>query len=336
MKQYSLEVLEQISSLHKSSHERCEYPRFDNFKSAIYDIDKRVIFSTFEYRVQNFDQEFFIDHDRSYYIAPVHPYYLGGAYIVIEKESKDFTILSNLIPIAAFVVFITIFTAYFLARAVLKPIRANLMLLDDFIRDTTHELNTPITTILANIDLLDMQSITQKNLKKIERIKIAALSISNLYEDLVYLVFNHQISSKNEELNLSKILKERIDYFTLMASSKKIVFESSIMADILYVADQKKIERLIDNILSNAIKYSKHSTTITVILESNKLSIKDEGKGMSEENVKKIYEKYSRFDNTQGGFGIGYSIIGGVIKEYSIDLHINTRVGEGTKVTLSW
>ena len=99
----------------------------------------------------------------------------------------------------------------FLVKLVLKPIRDNLHLLDNFIKDTTHELNTPITTILANIETLDAQNCNEKTMRKLQRIKVASATISNLYKDLVYLLLNHKISSQNEELKIGRAsCRERV------------------------------------------------------------------------------------------------------------------------------
>jgi two-component system OmpR family sensor kinase len=109
-----------------------------------------------------------------------------------------------------------------------------------------------------------------------------------------------------------------------------------IKEDVYFNADRQKIERLIDNILSNAIKYTNKFTTIKVILTQHTLSISDEGKGMSQDEISTIFQRYRRFDKTQGGFGIGYSIIKSIIDEYGIKINIESEIQKGTKVTLSW
>ncbi len=336
LKEFTLELTDKLLEVHEADTTRYKYPRVDNFQSAIYDIDEKLIFSTINIKIDNFEKEFFIKDDKSYYISPLKTHYLGTAYIVIEKKMKPLDILNNLIAIALVVVFITIITSFFLVKIVLKPMRNTLHLLDNFIKDTTHELNTPITTILANIETLDSNSCDEKSLRKLERIKIASMSISNLYEDLVYLLLNHKTSSLNEELNISEILKQRVHYFTLMANAKKLKFNTNIEEDVVFVADKQKFERLIDNILSNAIKYTKISTSINIVLTKSTLSITDEGRGMSEREIEKIYEKYIRFDKVQGGFGIGYSIIKSIADEYKIEVSIDSELNIGTTVTLVW
>jgi len=336
LKQYSIDVEDKLSSLHENNDERYEYPRFDNFNSAIYDIDKNLIFSTLDTKIDNIDKDFFFKGSNSYYVSSIKPYYLGAAYSVIEKKTKSVNILNDLLTIAFIVIVIAVITSFFLVKLVLKPLRDNLRLLDNFIKDTTHELNTPITTILANIETLDSQSCDEKSMKKLQRIKTASTTISNLYQDLVYLLLNHKVSSQNEKLDLSKILNQRIQYFMQMANVKKLNIHVDIKKNVYFNADKQKIERLIDNILSNAIKYTKKETTINIKLTHSTLSVSDEGKGMNEDEIDKIFERYRRFDKTQGGFGIGYSIIKSIIDEYNIKIEIQSQINKGTEVTLKW
>ncbi len=336
LKVYNQKVEEKLLELNQNQNTKYKYPRDEKFESAIYDIDKNLIFSTFKTQIDHFDSEFLRIAANSYYITNLKPYYLGAAYIVVEKKTLPMGISNDLIAIAIIIVFITIITSFFLIKLILKPLRENLHLLDNFIKDTTHELNTPITTILANIETLEDEDFSEKSFKKFQRIKIASLNISNLYQDLVYLLLNHQVSSKNEDLQLSDIVNERVHYFTIMSTAKNINFELNIQSNVIFEADKQKIERLIDNILSNAIKYTKKSTTIAIALKNSSLHIKDEGKGMSKEEIKTIYEKYTRFDNVQGGFGIGYSIIKSIADEYNIDIEIDSKIDIGTEVILKW
>lgn len=336
LKEYSSALEDKLLFVHENSDEKYEYPRFENFKSAIYDIDKNLIFSTLDTKIDNLDKDFFFKGSNSYYISSLKPHYLGAAYSVVEKKRKPIDILNDLIITALIIITITIITSFFLVKLVLRPLRDNLRLLDNFIKETTHELNTPITTILANIETLDSKSCDEKSMRKLQRIKTASTTISNLYQDLVYLLLNHQVSSQNEELNISEILNQRLHYFSQTANVKKLNLHVAIEDDIFFYADRQKMERLIDNILSNAIKYTSKSTTIKVVLTQHTLSVSDEGKGMSQDEISTIFQRYRRFDKTQGGFGIGYSIIKSIIDEYGIKINIESELNEGTKVTLTW
>lgn len=337
LRKYTLLLTQELSVLNENSSEKYNYPRFDEFESAIYDIDKKLIFSTSKsIDIASAKDSFFTKESNSYLLSPLTPYYFGAAYIIIEKKSKSINTLDKLIFIAIITIIITLVTSIFLVNLVLKPLRQNIKLLDSFIKDTTHELNTPITAILTNIETIDSLNCDEKTLRKLKRIKIASQSISNIYEDLVYILLNHKTSTQNIDLNLREILLQRVEYFTNIANAKKIKFILDLEEDIHFNADQKKMQRLIDNLFSNALKYSYKATNIRVTLRDSYLSIEDEGKGMSAQEVKKIFTRYLRFDKSQGGFGIGYSIIKSIADEYKIDLDIKSKENQGTKVTLSW
>jgi two-component system OmpR family sensor kinase len=209
-------------------------------------------------------------------------------------------------------------------------------MLDRFIKDTTHELNTPIAAILSNIQMINKDNIDEKLAKKINRIEIGAKTISNIYEDLTFVSLNNQIISNNEKLYFSQILNQRVDFFKSIASSKKIEFILDIKDDIFIVCDVKKLSKLIDNILSNAIKYNKFQGFIKVTLKDKILIIEDSGKGMSKDNLSNLFTRYKRFDKSVGGFGIGLNIVSLIAKEYDFKVDVISKIDVGTRIKIKW
>ena len=229
-----------------------------------------------------------------------------------------------------------LFVGYFIAKLFLKPMRESIQMLDRFIKDTTHELNTPIAAILSNIQMINKDNIDEKLAKKINRIEIGAKTISNIYEDLTFVSLNNQIISNNEKLNFSQILNQRVDFFKSIANSKKIEFILDIKDDIFIVCDVKKLSKLIDNILSNAIKYNKFQGFIKVTLKDKILIIEDSGKGMSKDNLSNLFTRYKRFDKSVGGFGIGLNIVSLIAKEYDLKIDVISKIDVGTRIKIRW
>ena len=229
-----------------------------------------------------------------------------------------------------------LFVGYFIAKLFLKPMRESIQMLDRFIKDTTHELNTPIAAILSNIQMINKDNIDEKLAKKINRIEIGAKTISNIYEDLTFVSLNNQIISNNEKLYFSQILNQRVDFFKSIASSKKIEFILDIKDDIFIVCDVKKLSKLIDNILSNAIKYNKFQGFIKVTLKDKILIIEDSGKGMSKDNLSNLFTRYKRFDKSVGGFGIGLNIVSLIAKEYDFKIDVISKIDVGTRIKIKW
>jgi len=316
------------------------YPIDHRFQSAIYDENSQLIYSTIKNPKQHLDQIMYNNDEIIQYVKNPQSSYLKATYILIKipNDKKWEKLIIYKIITFGIIAFIIIFiVGYFLSKLFLKPMRDALHLLDRFIKDTTHELNTPVSTVLANIEMIDKSAIKDKKLiKKINRIDIGAKTISNIYEDLTYLILNNKLISKNEDLNIEKICRQRIEYFNTQLMAKKITLNTKLDKKIILNIDNKKISKLIDNLLSNAIKYNKLQGFITIILTTNSLSIEDTGCGISKENIHLIFNRYSRFNKGIGGFGIGLNIVKLICNEYDLDIDIESKLNVGAKVKISW
>ncbi len=285
------------------------------------------------------DNVTYTSHNKIHFIEEPESYYLGAKYVVLEvpDDLKWLEKLKKEIFVFVVIAFLFMtFFGYFLLKLFLKPMKDALHLLDRFIKDTTHELNTPISAIISNVEMIDTEELDEKMAKKIRRIDIGAKTISNIYEDLTFLTLNNKIISQNEYLELTKIVHQRVDYFKTLADVKKIEFIEDIKDDVIIFCDVKKISKLIDNLLSNAIKYNKIKGTISVTLKDNYLCIEDSGKGMSEEQIEQLFQRYMRFDKSVGGFGIGLNIVSLIAKEYNFKIDVSSELKIGTKMEIRW
>ncbi len=336
---YSNSLISNLKELHINIDKDNIYPRDEKYRSAIYDSDKKKIFSTLQSQIVKLDDVIYLKNDKIHFIKEPESYYLGSKYVVIEIPDDNiwFENIKYKMIISFFCAFLfMIFIGYFISKLFLKPMRDALHLLDRFIKDTTHELNTPVTAIITNIETIDKSLLDDKTLRKINRIEIGAKTISNIYEDLTFVTLNNQIISNNENINLSNIVRQRVDFFLSIANMKKIRFETNIKDNVFIFCDVKKISKLIDNLLSNAIKYNKNSGFIKVILAKNSMIIEDSGKGMSSENLENLFDRYQRFDKSVGGFGIGLNIVSLIAKEYDFKIDVTSQLGVGTKVKVRW
>ena len=339
LQNYSNDLIFRLKDLHIDIDKNNVYPRDERFESAIFDSSKKNIFSTLKSSNINFKEVIYLSGNYIHFINEPESYYLGSKYVIIEIPDDGiwFEQIRYKIAIYFLLAFIfMMFIGYFILRQVLKPMRDALHLLDRFIKDTTHELNTPVTAIITNIEMIEKDDLDEKLLKKINRIEIGAKTISNIYEDLTFITLNNQIISNNENINISNLLFQRVEYFNSLATMKKINFHLDIQEDIFIFCDVKKITKLIDNLISNAIKYNKIGGFIRVNLKDNILSIEDSGKGIAKEHLKNLYERYSRFDKSVGGFGIGLNIVSLIAKEYDLKIDIKSELNIGTTVEIKW
>ena len=339
LQNYSNTQIANLKELHINIDKSDIYPRDERFNSAIYDSSKKKIFSTLLMGDVKLDEVIYLKDGYIHLIKEPESYYLGSKYVIVEIEDDNIwfaNIKYKMLFWFLFSFILLLFVGYFIAKLFLKPMRESIQMLDRFIKDTTHELNTPIAAILSNIQMINKDNIDEKLAKKINRIEIGAKTISNIYEDLTFVSLNNQIISNNEKLYFSQILNQRVDFFKSIASSKKIEFILDIKDDIFIVCDVKKLSKLIDNILSNAIKYNKFQGFIKVTLKDKILIIEDSGKGMSKDNLANLFTRYKRFDKSVGGFGIGLNIVSLIAKEYDFKVDVISKIDVGTRIKIKW
>ncbi len=340
LEEYSKELIDGLKLLHIYFDRYRTYPRNPLYRSAIYDADKVQIFSTLkDPDGVRLDKVIYTTGRVIQYVHVLDSYYLGAKYVVVEIDDDRqwwMQTWKNILIYGGALLALFLVAGLVLVRLFLAPMRNAIHLLDRFIKDTTHELNTPISAILSNIEMIDTARLDPKTAKKIARIEIAARTISHIYQDLTYLVLHHKVASKDEDLDLSRLVTERIDYFKILAEAKKIEIESDIQPNVRLRIDRGKMTRLIDNLLSNAIKYNRRRGSIFVRLRPGELLVQDSGVGMDDEALKEAFKRYKRFDESVGGFGIGLNIVAMIAKEYGLRVSIKSRKGHGSEVYVRW
>ncbi len=338
LKYQSENVKSKLRILHKSFDDKLIYPVSKAFDSAIYDLDKAYIFGTFEKRPTLEYSDHYSDEKRLYYVVKIEPYYLGAAYLMVSKEIDKHPIAALQEKIIWFMLgaglFFTVL-GYFLGRLFTAPMRDSIEQMNHFIQDTTHELNTPISTILTNIEMIETYGKYEKS-EELQRIEIASKTLSRIYEDLTYLNLNHDYHRQIEPVNITKMIEERMVYFSSMVQSKGLTTQLELIPKKILEMDPNDGVRLIDNLLSNAIKYNKTKGTLTVKLTEESLRIIDTGIGIAQKDLKGISKRFKRANKSEGGFGIGLDIVNQVVNNYGFVLHITSELQKGTEVEIRW
>ena len=238
-------------------------------------------------------------------------------YSIVFDESEYNNNLIKLNLAMIFICFIGIITIYIIYKVRFKE---NLLTYKDkFIEHSVHEIKTPLAIISLNIQLRNKFFGQDKYSKKIEG---ALKTLENSYEDMTFLHTKEKINYQIEHISLQKILKDRIKYFEIIASTQNRKLDLEIINNIYIDTSKIELHRLIDNNLSNAIKYSKIESTIKIILKDNVLEFQSFGKKIID--VNKIFDKYTRENNSSGGHGLGLSIVNDICKKYNIDVRVTS------------
>ncbi|EDP6879637.1 hypothetical protein GL566_02555 [Campylobacter lari] len=225
--------------------------------------------------------------------------------------------------------------AYILILLVFKNIKEQFKTLNDFIKDTTHEINTPLSVILASIKKFDDTNLNPNNTKKLNHIKLASKNLNHIYQNLIALNFFLQKENTKEDINLKELLEQRLEYFDTLISQKNLIIEKELLEQNFY-ANKEEMQILLDNLLSNAIKYTNTNKKIFICLKEKTLSIKDEGQGMSTKEITQIFTRYKRFNQDQGGFGIGLNLVKQIADKNNINIKVLSKKDKGSEFILSW
>lgn len=302
----------------------------ENYKISLYDARENSLHVGFLDKV-DFTQNFYFESDNLFYIDESSQLHLGVKYVVVKKEGvgRDSEVLAKEALFYALLglVFATLL-GFVLAKLFLKPIKDEITTLDNFIKDSTHELNTPITAILMSIETLkDIDP------KKKKRIELSGKRIASLYGNMSYMLLHDKQSELKQEVELKVLIEERMEYFSDLAQSKGLHVSLDLSEKSLHVNEESMI-KLIDNLLSNAIKYNDVNGSITVVLTKEFLKLTDSGIGIPQAKIKEITKRYKRANSDKGGFGIGLDIVSTICKANGFRLEISSKEGEGSTFSI--
>jgi len=338
MMEYASVQARKLKHLHRRFPKETKYPRDSRFESAIYDLEYQKIFSTLTEPEVDLHAVIYQRGEKIHLVKVLDDYYLGAKYLIIEvAEDADWYrgMMKQILFYGLFMLVLLMLIGIYLSRLFVRPMQRSILLLDRFIKDTTHELNTPLSAILANIEMIDKEGMNASNAKKLNRIEIGARTVSTLYEDLKFMVLEQGRVTQSRELDLLPILQRRLEYFSLAMEAKKIILHKE-MIPARMTTNRSLIIRVVDNLLSNAIKYNKRGGEIIVMLEPGKLVVEDSGIGMTSIQLENIFDRYSRFSESEGGFGIGLNIVKKIVEHYGMKITVESTEEVGTAVTLQW
>ncbi len=212
-----------------------------------------------------------------------------------------------------------------------------------FVSDASHELRTPISVIQGYANLLDRWGKNDEKtlLESISAIKDEAASMKDLIEQLLFLARgdNNTIALQIEEFKLSELALEVIHETQMIDSAH--IYEDRLI-DITVSADKALIKQALRILVDNAIKYTESGghIMITADREGNfaKLSVRDDGIGITPEAITRIFDRFYRADESRaratGGSGLGLSIAQWITLRHGGHLEVLSREGIGTRVTI--
>ena len=213
----------------------------------------------------------------------------------------------------------------------------------DFFVNASHELKSPLTTILGSADLISQGMVKDEETTKdlINRIASEAKRMNNLVMDMLAL---SEYESKKQDtqkqvVNLLRIVNEVIDNLSVLSTEKNTKFNIEVESYNIYIGFEE-IYQIFKNLLENAVKYGKKDGNVwvkTTLDEKNLIiSIKDDGIGIPTIDLNRVFERFYRVDKARskstGGTGLGLSIVKHIVLNYNGYIELNSVEDEGTEI----
>lgn len=315
---------------------------FMYYNDKIKDIEQNLLYQmkdyTFDFQDDTFSldivqvdkekQTFKIYHSKeglyAYFKMPSSSLYLLKVIYTKEQyQSLHQSFLLQIFKYATIAFVLLFFISIAFAFYSLKPMKEALNLLETFLKDLIHDLNTPATSILLNAKLLKKRG----DFEEVQRIELSAKTIASLYKNLEFI--NSNSVSRDELVSLNELVNEKIKILNKLYPKVALINK---MQKLDVLSNKKGLERIIDNLLTNACKYNKKNGFVYITTDGQTLSIEDTGIGIKDLN--KVFQRY--YKENDNGLGIGMSIVKNLCDMLNIDIKIQSEVDKGTLITLNF
>lgn len=215
---------------------------------------------------------------------------------------------------------------------------------NDFIANVTHEMNTPLTSIRGFAELIAAGAMPPE---KLEGVANTIIKQSDRLANLIRSIINFSAIDSDElpdyEVNLSELVHEAVSSFEPKIAQKGIALTLDADAGVKVMSRRERLLEIVNNLVSNAIRYNKENGALTVTLtggETPVLCVSDTGIGLSEEDKTRIFDRFYTVDKshngTGGGFGLGLAIVKKLCRRAGWKLSVESELGKGTSFRIEF
>ena len=272
---------------------------------------------------------------------------LDGKILITQSEEDPVRNASDdieavIYTIDGLLLFVIAFSSYFLAGRTLKPIKDTLDAQAKFSADASHDLRTPLAIIITESEVLlqgkdpgisEYKKVIESNIEE-------AKKMNALVSDLLVIARGENSILEKERVDISALLSSIIPKMKQQIDNKRLALVQNIEKNIFVSINTKDIERIIKNILQNAINYTKAGTIQVTLKQKDKkvvIEITDTGVGISEKDLPFVFDRFFKAEhsrNDESGSGLGLPIAKTLLDRYGGTLDITSELGLGTKATI--
>ncbi len=217
---------------------------------------------------------------------------------------------------------------------------------DDFVGFVTHELKTPLTTVIAFVQILQKYQADTTDKKSeflLNKVSSQLARLTNLLNSFakVYKAQTGKLELQKKRFDLNKLVHEVIEAFQLTTTTHNLTLQGKISKPVF--ADRERIHEVLINLIINAIKYSPNANKVLIQLTETPdkvtISVKDFGMGITIDEQNKVFERFFRVkgkkENNIEGLGLGLYLVSEIIKQHKGKIWVESKIGEGSTFAFS-
>ena len=214
----------------------------------------------------------------------------------------------------------------------------------DFFANASHELKTPLTSVIGYLELVENNFISdvQEQKEAIHKAIKEAKRMRNILADMLTINQLENIEKKPyEEIDIKEIIESYLEILTPKIYAKKLTIKTTVDSYIIN-ANRSDMEKLFGNLLDNAVKYNKEGGEIQIVLNKDKkvFDIRDTGIGIRQEQLPHIFDRFYRVDNSRiksniEGTGLGLAIVKHICQGYGFEIQVISVFGQGTEFIIN-
>ncbi|WP_324172668.1 HAMP domain-containing sensor histidine kinase [Sulfurimonas sp.] len=262
-----------------------------------------------------------------YYFFTVNTFLAILHYFLVIVE------VNNIFILAIIMICFSIIGGIMISKLAIDPLQEHIVSLQNLSKETLHELNLPISTIITNLGMLKKNIDNEKDLKRLSRIESACGMLQERYNELDYMIKKQTISKIKEKFSLDELVIKRVEFLKNIYPQVEFILE---LEKVDIFSDITGLSKVIDNIIDNGVKYAPNSNKYDIKLKDKTLYFQDYGCGMDEVELIQIFDNYYQTDKNMQGFGIGLSMVKRFCDTQKIELNFKSKLNNGTTVLLKF
>jgi signal transduction histidine kinase len=214
--------------------------------------------------------------------------------------------------------------------------------LDRFVYSASHELRSPLTSVMGLISIARMNEKDKGQLKLMDMMQTSVERLDIFIQDIVNYSGNSRMDLAEEKIDFEAVIAECIEQLRYMPEVENVSIFTEVLGDCEFLSDRKRISVIINNLLSNALKYQKPDedkpyihVIVNVSPEVALITISDNGSGIPREYQDKIFNMFYRATERKPGTGLGLYIVKEIVDRLEGKVHVESEPGKGSTFYVS-